>query len=80
MANRELDLPHFLSSRTAEPSEAEGQTRSVGMIMQSSDYDAYTELNPFTQNASNPKKWHRCVNKVKRKGGANPYAVCAKLR
>jgi hypothetical protein len=39
-----------------------------------------TERKVFTERLrmyeSNPAKFERCVKKVKRKGGANPYAVC----
>jgi hypothetical protein len=27
-----------------------------------------------------PKKYMRCLRKVRAKGGVNPYAVCAPLR
>ncbi len=30
------------------------QSRTVGMFLKSSDYDQFTEINPFTQMRSNP--------------------------
>lgn len=27
-----------------------------------------------------PKKYERCIRKVRAKGGVNPYAVCSKLK
>jgi len=60
------------------PSESDtNQTRKEGMILKSSDFDHFDEINPFTQMASNPESLHRCVNKVKgKKGVDNAYAVC----
>lgn len=53
------------------------QTRIVSMFKESSDFDRIEEINPFTQMQSNPEKLHRCVNKVKAKGGVDdPWAVC----
>lgn len=58
------------------------QTRKLGLPVRRNDFDRIEKLNPFTQMSSNPAKLHRCVEKVKRKGGAdNPWAVCqASLR
>lgn len=67
------------SAKPSLPSEEDtNQTRTVGMPLRSSDFDKVPdELNPFTQMESNPEKLHRCVNKVKAKGGVdNPWAVC----
>jgi len=53
------------------------ETRRVPMFMESSDFDRI-EMDPFTKMASNPKgtRVARCVEKVKAKGGGNPYAIC----
>jgi len=55
-----------------------GCSKSVGVVLKSSDFDRFDELNPFTQMASNPAgtRVHRCVQKLKGKKGINPYAVC----
>lgn len=53
------------------------QKRTVGMMMERSDFDTLDQDNPFTKMASNLAKLDRCVKKVKKSGGAkNPYAVC----
>ena len=53
------------------------QTRTLGMPLRSSDFDHIDKIDPFTQMDANPEKLHRCVRKVKAKGGAdNPWAVC----
>lgn len=53
------------------------QTRTVGMPLRSADFDEFDKENPFTKMESNPEKLHRCVRKVKAKGGVdNPWAVC----
>jgi len=47
------------------------------MPLRSSDFDHIDKIDPFTQMDANPEKLHRCVRKVKAKGGAdNPWAVC----
>jgi hypothetical protein len=60
------------------PTEADtNQTRKSDMILKSSDFDHFDEINPFTQMEHNPEALHRCVNKVKgKKGVNNAYAVC----
>ena len=65
-------------ARTGPARNNQTQTRPMLLFETSSDFDRIEEINPFTQMASNPKgtKVHRCVQKVKKKGGANPYAVC----
>jgi len=64
-------------SRRAPGRQNETQSRTVGEILKSSDFDRITEINPFTGFSSNPAKYDRCVKAVKAKGGAtNPYAVC----
>ena len=54
------------------------QTREVGMFLRSSDLNRIEETHPHLGLSSNPKgtRVHRCVEKVKRKGGGNPYAIC----
>ena len=61
--------------------EQTNQSRKVGTLLAKNDFDENDRINPFTQMESNPKgtKVHRCVEKVKAKGGdVNAYAVCQK--
>lgn len=37
-------------------------------------------IDQYFKGRSNPKKYERCLKDVRKKGGANEYAVCAKLR
>lgn len=69
----EMDL-----RRQAPARNNQTQTRPMGLFEESSDFDRIEEVNPFTRMASNPAgtKVHRCVQKVKKKGGGNPYAIC----
>ena len=56
--------------------EGTEQSRTVGMFLRSSDLDEMVE-HPHLGLKSNPAKLHRCVKKVKARGGAdNPWAVC----
>lgn len=72
VVNTDSDLSQRAPARLNET-----QKREVGMPLIASDYDTIEEVNPFTQMESNPAKLHRCVKKVKAKGGAkNPWAVC----
>lgn len=69
----EMDLRQKAQSRGNQT-----QTRQTGLFKASSDFDSFGEENPFTKMESNPKgtRVHRCVEKVKHKGGGNPYAIC----
>ena len=69
MSRKRTDSPGF--------SHDTNQTRTLGVMMASSDWDQVKGISPFTQMASNPAKFDRCVRKVEAKGGVrNPYAVC----
>lgn len=64
-------------SRRAAGQQSQTQSRVVGEILKSSDFDRIEEINPFTGFSSNPAKFDRCVRSVKAKGEArNAYAVC----
>jgi hypothetical protein len=53
------------------------QTRTVGMPLQSADFDHFDKENPFTKMESNPEKMHRCVDNVKKKkSSGNAWAIC----
>jgi len=72
-ANAERDL-----RRTADARQNQTQSRPVGIMRKSSDFDTIENIDPFTQMESNPKgtKVHRLVQKLKgRPGIRNPYAV-----
>ena len=65
-------------TRKLDPTpEGTNQQRTVGMFLRSSDLNTIDEIHPHLGLKSNPAKLHRCVKKVKARGGAdNPWAVC----
>jgi hypothetical protein len=71
----EMDL-----RRTGAARLNQTQRRTEGLMRMSSDFDTIEKIDPFTQMETNPKgtRVHRCVEKVKRKGGGNAYAICQK--
>lgn len=75
--NQSRSLPIDPTVKLGDVTIDPNQSRSVGMALQSSDFDHNDTINPFTQMESNPAALHRCVNKVKgKKGIDNAYAVC----
>jgi hypothetical protein len=76
MAKKQQDISPDLGLGPAR--ENETQSRTVGNFLRSSDYDTIVEAEQtMTQHGHNPEKLHRCVNKVKAKGGGgNPWAIC----
>lgn len=53
------------------------ETREVGLMKLSSDFDRIEQIDPFCQMSHNPDKLHRCVSKVQAKGKVdNAWAVC----
>ena len=53
------------------------ETREVGLMKRSSDFDRIEQMDPFCQMSHNPDKLHRCVSKVQSKGKVdNAWAVC----
>ena len=53
------------------------ESRTIGLMKMTSDFDRIEQIDPFCQMSHNPAKMDRCAKKVQQKGNVdNARAVC----